>query len=73
MWIEEASRVRKWLEGCVLYLFKFKLEEQFELCILFYFLLLNPDIEMYIQGLLGIQSKSNVTYCAPAGNSVFQD
>lgn len=36
----------------VFYTFLFlKLKELFELCILFYFLLLNTDIEVYIQGL----------------------
>lgn len=43
------------------FLKKKKLQEQSELCILFYFLVLNTDIEMYIQGLLGIQCKSNAT------------
>lgn len=46
-------------------------EEQSELCILFYCLLLNTDTEMYIQSFVGIQSKSNAMYYAPAGNSVF--
>lgn len=52
-----------------IYIFK-KFKEQPELCLVFYYLQLNTDTEMYIQGLLGIQSKSNVMDYAPAGNSV---
>lgn len=50
---------------------KKKLKKQSELRILFYFLPLNTDIEMYIQSFIGTQSKNNGMYYVPGGNSVF--